>query len=399
LKGLIIGVLILGLQFFFTGCELFEATKPLETTKEIPCGSPDLGKDDVSKTMVAEQQLTSTSFTINVDGSSVHAGMIYVSNICGYCQVNLKLDRCFELVDMKVWIGTDTEIGTELKDILEGNASYPDLHVVPYGNNRFGIIYPYESGWICDQNMNIVVWGKVKDICGEYCEGTVVNASLGKFDLKSYKGASNVDDNGEDQGVAYVRIEGDYMIIEYDFKANGLIIVDVDKTVAVKIVSDLSYVAETGSGDPDITKFDYNQTSPYYTLNAQKNFATFKIPLSEIQAKTSSQFTCGVTKLKVFAYANIIKHPGQQNAEYQTVWGGFHQDRFKPWIKDQYNVVARYMDCDVIPCGSNTGGGTGSGEDCIFEGYGQGSSNREFQDPPLNLDMWGWYFNFILLCD
>jgi hypothetical protein len=350
---------------------------------------------------MASHELTSTSFTIQVDGSTVNAGIINVSNQCGYCMVNLNLDPCFELVDMKVWIGTDDEVATELKDILEGTASYPNLLVVPFGNNIFGVTYPYESGWICNQNMNIVVWAKVKDICGKYCEGTVVNAELGKFDLKSYQDTNNGQgDKGEDEGVSSVKIEGDNMVIELNLKASGnVVIFDESEPIAIEIVSDLGDISTTGLSDPDITKFDYNQTSSYYSLNADKDFATFKIPLSEIQAKTSSQFTCGVTKLKVFAYANIIKHPGEQNAEYQAVWGGFHQDRFKPWVQGQYNVVARYMDCSVIPCGSNTGGGSGSGENCEFEGYGQGSSNREFNDPPLNLDMWGWYFNFILLCN
>jgi hypothetical protein len=394
MKNLLLSLLIIGLQLMFTGCELFEATKPLDVVKEVPCGSPDLGKDDVSKTMV-EHDLGTTDLMIQQNGNAVKIGVVNVSNQCGYCQINIKLDECWDLMDAKVWIGEYGDVSTELKPILQGAASFPDMHVVPYGNRSYGITYPYQNGWLCDVDMYIAVWAKVKSTCDDKCVVTEANAVIGEWDLRSYNDAN--DNPGTLRGKVNVKVANGFLEVQYIITDNFYKYL---YNAYLQIETQLSSIPNS-SGQINQAKldlFDYKKTGSYYNSSTK----TFKIPLSVLKTNTGD-YTCGSTWLYAVANATLSSDPsmidpgndkGNDNniqCYYMEVWAGNNNgnqpnyDRFSTSPK----TIPRYFKFQ-IPCGE---------KDCEFEGWGKGEANQEFQDNPLNLNKWGWYFDFTLLCN
>lgn len=386
MKKLLLSLLIIGLQFMFTGCELFEATKPLDVVKEIPCGSPDLGKEDVSKTMV-EHDLGTTDLMIQQNGNAVKIGIVKVSNQCGYCQINIKLNECWDLMDAKVWIGKNL---LDLKGIQANPQSFPDYHVIPFGSRSFGITIPYQNGWLCDDNMFIAVWAKVKSTCDDKCVETQANALIGEWDLRSY--SSNNDNPGTKRGKVNVKVANGFLEVQYTLNPGNPYLYEA----RLEIVTNLSQVPNV-SGNPVTSQFDYKETDSYFN----KPTKTFKIPLIVLRDKTG-EYQCGLTWLNALAYAKVADYPAKvdndgkgndNNVQCTTweVWAGNNNgnqpnyDRFSTNPKTK----ARYFKFQ-IPCGEKI---------CEFEGWGEGEANQEFIDNPLNINKWGWYFDFTLLCD
>lgn len=357
MKSIIISILIIGMQFVFTGCELFEATKPAEVVKTVPCGSPDLGKDKTEKIMV-QHDLKITDFKVSIDGEIVKAGEIEIKNDCGYCTIDLNLYSCWEMKDMKVWIGKDL---LDLKAIQANPELFPNYYVRPMGNNVFRVDYPYQTGWLCNDELFVTVWAQVEDGCGEYCGEGTGSAQIGTWNL-----IYGPKDHQVDVGGVKLEVVDGFLEVTYLLDAGWTL-----DEAHLELTVDLGEIPN----NPAPGQFDFTQNDNDYYSNGK-----FRIPLNELddylKDNAAYNYVCGETK--IYAFIHGTAHKGQQS---ETVWGGN-----KLWT----NNKAMYLEF-VIPCSEEN--------NCVFDGWGEGTQAQEFPDNPLNLDKWGWFFDFTLICN
>ncbi len=358
---LLILILVISMQFFIAGCELFEEGNPAQTSKELPCGSPALGKESTDKTM-AQQDLLTTDLTAYDENEHkyVKAGNVTVTTECGSCIIDAKMLDCWEVLDMKVWIGKNL---LDLKAIKANPEDFPDYSFSQMGNGLYRLVYPYQMDWYCNDNLNIAVWARVKNTCDELCGIEVVNGFIGEWDLRYGAGILGF---GTKCGNLKVRVVNNVLKVEYDLDYPWAI-----KEANLEIEGRLSDVP--ASNDVPIPAlFDYHHTGPYWSGN------TFSIPLSVI--KNHPGYYCWISNLFALTHA-VIKKPGKE----ETAWGG--SLRFSLGI----GKWARYFFFS-IPCGDE--------RECEFESWAKGPSNQEFHDYPLHLFLkWGWYNKFNLLCN
>lgn len=354
MKKFLLLTLLISLQFFITGCELFQDSNPAETSKELPCGSPGLGKESTDKIMT-QQNLMTTDLVTEICDEYIKVGTLSVKNECGSCLIDIQVLECWEVLDMKVWIGKNL---IDLKNLQANPANFPDYTVLSIGNGLYRVVYPYAIDWYCNDNLNIAVWAKVKNTCIEDCGEEIVNGYIGKWDFKygSY---------GIEIGEVKVSVVNNYLKVEYDLDYPWTI-----KEANLEIEDKLSDVP--ASNDVPIpANFDYHHTGAYYSNN------TFSIPLSLI--KSNPGYICGESNLFALAHA-IVKKPGKE----ETGWAGYQK------FSNNYNKWAKYFTFK-IPCGEIV--------ECEYDSWAKGPNNQEFKDHPINIHKWGWYNKFLLLCN
>lgn len=201
---------------------------------------------------------------------------------------------------------------------------------------------------------------QVEDKCGEYCTEGTGSAQIGTWNM-IYGPKNHQVDVG---GIKFEVVDG-FLEISYLLDAGWVL-----DEAQLELTVDLGEIPNNPA--PGLFDFSHNDNDFYSN-------GKFRIPLDALDEylkdNTTYNYICGETK--IYAFAHGTAHKGAQS---ETIWGGN-----KLWTNDK----AMYLEF-VIPCNEDGG--------CVFDGWGEGEPDQEFGDNPLDINKWGWYFDFQLIC-
>ncbi len=353
MKKIVLALIIIGVQFLNTGCDMLkDGDNGVAETKTVPCLEADV-KDVKTETQAWNPGIT-TDLTVNVNGTNTKIADVTVYTVCGGCWVFVSnVAECWKLNDIRVWVGKNI---IDLKNISANPAQFSDLDIYEVGVGTNYIIYPYQSGWYCNDNLNFAVWANAQDTCDEHCgEETPVSATLC---------TQNIYDNvtSQDKGDVVVKVNNSNLEVSYSF-TNGYTL----EYAHLEIVNNLSDIpAAPITHLPYPLLFDYHHNGSYFQNNK------FVIPLSEL--KTKFNYQCGVTPL--YLMMNI---KGVKFLSYTAGYVGPTK-----W----YNTYGRYFQV-TIPCPTV--------HTCDYDAWGKGTDNQKFTN--IGLSKFGWYFQCPIDCE